>query len=116
MVRIEVSDRPPAPLIAPAQEYYLRENLRLRLLSARIALLSRDDASFRSDLAAADAWLAKYFDTRAKSVQVVQSTVKQLATSPMPMAAPDLSVSLEALRVLRLAQDRAPARPPERVR
>jgi uroporphyrin-3 C-methyltransferase len=116
LVRIEVSDRPPAPLIAPAQEYYLRENLRLRLLSARIALLSRDDASFRSDVAAADAWLAKYFDTRAKAVQVVQTTVRQLATSPMPMAAPDLSVSLDALRVLRLAQDRAPARPPERAR
>lgn len=116
MVRIEVSDRPAAPLIAPTQEYYLRENLRLRLLSARIALLSRDDASFRSDLAAADAWLAKYFDTRTKSVQVVQTTVKQLTTSPMATAAPDLSATLDALRVLRLAQDRAPARPPDRPR
>jgi len=116
MVRIEVSDRPAAPLIAPTQEYYLRENLRLRLLSARIALLSRDDASFKSDLAAADAWLAKYFDTRAKTVQVAQATVKQLATSPMPGGAPDLTASLEALRVLRLAQDRAPARPLERPR
>jgi uroporphyrin-3 C-methyltransferase len=116
MVRIEVSDRPAAPLVVPTQEYYLRENLRLRLLSARIALLSRDDASFRSDLSAADAWLARYFDTRAKAVQVVQATVKQLATSPMPTAAPDLSVSLDALRVLRLAQDRAPPRPSERPR
>lgn len=116
MVRIEVSDRPAAPLIAPTQEYYLRENLRLRLLSARIALLSRDDASFRSDLSAADAWLAKYFDARAKSVQVVQATVKQLLASPMPTVAPDLSPSLDALRVLRLAQDRAPPRAPERAR
>ncbi len=116
MVRIEVSDRPAAPLIAPSQEYYVRENLRLRLLSARIAVLSRDDASFKSDLAAADEWLKQYFDTRAKSVQVVQATVKQLASSPMPGGAPDLSASLEALRVLRLAQDRAPARPPERAR
>ena len=116
MVRIEVSDRPAAPLIAPTQEYYLRENLRLRLLSARIALLSRDDASFRSDLTAAAAWLAKYFDTRAKSVQVVQATVKQLTASPMPTVAPDLSLSLDALRVLRLAQDRAPPRAPERAR
>jgi uroporphyrin-3 C-methyltransferase len=116
MVRIEVSDRPAAPLIAPSQEYYVRENLRLRLLSARIAVLSRDDASFKSDLAAADEWLKQYFDTRAKSVQVVQATVKQLASSPMPGGAPDLSASLDALRVLRLAQDRAPVRPPERVR
>jgi len=79
-------------------------------------VLSRDDASFKSDLTAADEWLKQYFDTRAKSVQVVQATVKQLANSPMPGGAPDLTATLEALRVLRLAQDRAPPRPPDRPR
>jgi hypothetical protein len=43
-------------------------------------------------------------------VQALQSTVRQLAASPMPGATPDLSRSLEALRVLRLSQDRAPGR------
>ena len=43
LVRIEVSDRAAAPLLLPAQQYFLRENLRLRLLSARVALLSRDE-------------------------------------------------------------------------
>jgi uroporphyrin-3 C-methyltransferase len=112
LIRVEVADRPAAPLVPPAQQYFLRENLRLRLLTARIALLARDDASFQADLAAADAWLAQYFDTRAKPVQSVQATVRQLAATPMPGAAPDLTVSLEALRVLRLAQERGPARAP----
>ena len=110
LIRIEVSDRPAAPLVPMAQQYYLRENLKLRLLAARIALLSRDDASFQADLAAADSWLKQYFDMRAKTVQVVHSAVKQLAASPMPGEVPDLNRSLEALRVLRLAQDRTPAR------
>ena len=111
LIRVEVADRPAAPLVPPAQQYFLRENLRLRLLTARIALLAHDDANFQSDLAAAELWLAQYFDTQAKPVQTLQATVKQLAATPMPGTTPDITVSLEALRVLRLAQDRAPARP-----
>lgn len=116
LVRIEVADRPAAPLVPMAQQYFLRENLKLRLLTARIALLAHDDASFHADLAAAEAWLAKYFDTRAKPVQALQATVKQLATMPMPGEMPDLTRSLEAVRVLRLAQDRAPGRSPAAAR
>ena len=110
LVRIEVADRPAAPLVPPPQQYFLRENLRLRLLTARIALLNRDEASFKADLTAADAWLRQFFDTRTKPVQAMQATVKQLAATPMAGEMPDLARSLEALRVLRLAQDRAPGR------
>ena len=110
LVRIEVTDRPAAPLLAPPQQYFLRENLKLRLLSARIALLNRDDASFKADIGAADAWLKQYFDTRSKSVQAPQVTLKQLAAAPMAGEMPDLVSSLEALRVLRLAQERTPGR------
>jgi len=110
LIRIEVADRPAAPLVPMSQQYFLRENLKLRLLTARIALLVRDDASFQADLAASDAWLKQYFDTRARPVQVLQATVKQLAGTPMPGEMPDLTRSLEALRVLRLAQDRGPGR------
>jgi uroporphyrin-3 C-methyltransferase len=111
LVRIESSERPAAPLLLPAQQYFLRENLRLRLLSARIALVNHDDASFKADVAAATAWVAQYFDTRAKPVQALQATLKQLAAVPLAGDMPDLSRSLEALRVLRLAPDRAPGRP-----
>jgi uroporphyrin-3 C-methyltransferase len=107
LVRIESSDRPAAPLVPAAQQYYLRENLKLRLLTARIALLSRNDASFAADLTAVDGWIKQYFDTRARPVQMVQATIKQLAATPLPGEMPDLSRSLEALRVLRLGQDRA---------
>jgi uroporphyrin-3 C-methyltransferase len=110
LVRIEVADRPAAPLVPPAQTYFLRENLRLRLLAARIALLNRDDASFRADLAAVDAWLKQYFDLRTKPVQALQATLKQVAAAPSSGALPDLSRSLEALRALKLAQERASGR------
>ncbi len=106
LVRIEVSDRPAAPLIAPEQSYFLRENLRLRLLSARFALLSRDDASFKADLDAANKWLRQYFDVRTKPVQALSATLTQLAATPMPGPLPDLSRSLDLVRTQKTARDR----------
>ena len=114
LVRVEVADRPAAPLLIPSQQYFLRENLKLRFLSARIALLNRDDASFKDDVVAAEAWLKVYFDTRSKPVQTLQATLKQLAATPMVGEMPDLAASLEAVRVLRLAQERSPGRPGDR--
>ena len=112
LVRIEVSDRPAAPLVLPAQSYFLRENLKLRLLSARLALVNRQDASFKADLAAADDWIRHYFDLRTKPVQGLLATLKQAGVASAAGALPDLSRSLEALRVLKLAQDRAMSRAP----
>ena len=110
LVRIEVSDRPAAPLISPPEAYFLRENLRLRLLAARLALLARDDKSFRTDLGAANAWVKRYFDTRTKAVQVVSSNLAQMAATQMPASMPDLSRSLEALRTLRMPREQLPER------
>ncbi len=105
LVRIEVSDRPAAPLVSPSQQYFLRENLRLRLLSARVALLSRDQASFKSDIDAASAWVKKYFDTRAKSVQAVAATLTQLGTTVIPADLPDVNDSLVALRAQKAGRE-----------
>jgi uroporphyrin-3 C-methyltransferase len=106
LVRVENLDRPEAPLLAPSQQYFLRENLKLRLLSARIALLLRDGSGFRADLTAVDAWLRKYFDTRAEPVQKVQTLVKQAQATDMAIELPDLARSLEAVRVLKLAREK----------
>lgn len=116
LVRIEVSDRPAAPLISPPQAYFLRENLRLRLLAARLALLAREDKSFRTDLIAANAWVNRYFDTRVKPVQVISSNLTQLAATQMPAAMPDLSRSLESLRTLRIPREQVPERAPPRAK
>jgi uroporphyrin-3 C-methyltransferase len=106
LVRVENLDRPEAPLLAPQQQYFLRENLKLRLLAARVALLLRVQAGFRADLTAADAWLRKYFDTRAQPVQTVQLLLKQVQATDMAVEIPDLALSLEAVRVLKLAREK----------
>ncbi len=112
LVRVEVSERAAAPLVPPEQQYFLRENLRLRLLTARVALLSHDDQSFKSDVTAASAWIKRYFDTRNKGVQGTVATLTQLAATPMPTELPDLAASLTAVRTLKAARDRAAERVP----
>jgi uroporphyrin-3 C-methyltransferase len=106
LVRIRELDTPDAALLTPAQSYFLRENLRLRLLSARVALLARDEASFREDLKAAQAWIAKYFDARAKPTAAALATLKQVADSPVAIAAPDINASLAAVRTARAAREK----------
>jgi uroporphyrin-3 C-methyltransferase len=106
LVRVEVADRPAAPLVPPTQEYYLRENLRLRLMTARIALLSHDDAGFKTDVTAANAWIKQYFDTRSKNVQALSTTLTQLAATPMPAELPDLAATLTALRAVKATRER----------
>ena len=106
LVRVENLDKPEAPLLAPQQQYFLRENLKLRLLAARFDLLFRDQAGFRSDLGAADAWLRRYFDTRAQPVQTAQMVLKQAQATEMAVEVPDLARSLEAVRVLKLAREK----------
>ena len=112
LVRLEVSDRPMAPLVAPGEAYFLRENLRLRLLSARVAILGRQEATFKADLRAALAWVRQYFDTRTRPVQQLSDALGQMLAAPLPDDLPDLAASLDAVRALKATQERRAATPP----
>jgi uroporphyrin-3 C-methyltransferase/uroporphyrinogen III methyltransferase/synthase len=92
---VEVSD---ALLLSPTQAYYARENLKLRLLNARLALLTRNESAFRSDLIAAQDAIAKYFDTRAKQTQTTQALLRQVQASNLSIEMPTLAESLNAVR------------------
>ena len=106
LVRIENLDRPEAPLLGPQEQFFLRENLKLRLLSARFNLLFRDQANFRADLSAADRWLKKYFDTRAKPVQSLLTLLTELRKTEMGAELPGIAGSMDAVRVLQLAREK----------
>lgn len=106
LVRIRDLETPDVALLTPAQSYFLRENLRLRLLSARVALLARDEGSFREDLKAAQAWLTKYFDPKARPTGAAMAILKQLAESPVAIGVPDINSSLAAVRTARTSRER----------
>jgi len=101
LVRIERIDGAGAPnpaLLSPSQSFFLRENLKLRLVNARLALLSHDARSFRDDTRLAREWLERHFDGRAKPVQAAVATLKTLGAANVAVEPPTLNETLVALR------------------
>jgi uroporphyrin-3 C-methyltransferase/uroporphyrinogen III methyltransferase/synthase len=98
LIRVRSVETPDALMLSPGEAYFLRENLKLRLLNARMALLSRNEAAFRADLLAAQEALVRYFDTRAKQTQTVQALLRQVQGSNLSIEMPTLADSLNAVR------------------
>ena len=107
LIHVERIDRPDPALLSPSQSFFLRENLKLRLMGARLSLLSRDGRSFREDIRHAEAWLERYFDGQAKPVQAARSTLKGLAKADVAQELPTLDETLTALRNFKVAREGA---------
>ncbi|CAH0259304.1 Putative uroporphyrinogen-III C-methyltransferase [Massilia sp. Bi118] len=98
LIRVRTVDQPEALMLSPSEAYFVRENLKLRLLNARLALLSRNEGTFRDDIGSAQQTLGRYFDTKARSTQSVQSLLRQVQANNVTIEVPDLSESLNAVR------------------
>lgn len=105
LFRVNRVDRPDAVLLAPEQQYFVRENLRLTLLSARIALLGRADEVFRADLDRAAGWLRDYFVVGNRAVSNKLAMIEQLRASPISAQLPSLGDTLAAVRSARVARE-----------
>jgi len=96
------------PLLPPTQAYFVRENLRLRLLNARASLLSRDEAGYREDLRASLTWVQRYFDPKSKQTADAVAQLKQLSAVSITFEMPTISESLEAVRGYKSRRERTP--------
>ncbi|MDO8386080.1 MAG: uroporphyrinogen-III C-methyltransferase [Polaromonas sp.] len=97
LLRVSRIDQPDAALLAPEQSFFLRENLKLKLLNARLGLLSRQTASARADLGSASAMLAKYFDPASRRTQAASQLLQQVLTQMKSSELPRLDETLAAL-------------------
>ena len=97
LVQVRRIDNADAMLNTPEQGEYIRENVKLRLLSARLALLSRNQTTLKSDLQAADAALARYFDGGARRVQSVRALLKEVGAGAASVETPNINTSLQAV-------------------
>jgi uroporphyrin-III C-methyltransferase len=97
LVRVTQTDHPDAMLLAPEQSYFLRENLKLRLLNARLALLSRQFGTAQTDLQGAQAALDRYFDRSSKRTLLAAELVKQVAGQARSVGVPRPDDTLAAL-------------------
>jgi uroporphyrin-3 C-methyltransferase len=97
LVRVTRIDAPEAMLVAPEQAFFLRENLKLRLLNARLALLSRQFDTAQADLRDAQAALERYFDPGAKRVVSLQAQLRQVAAQARQVGVPRPEATLAAI-------------------
>lgn len=98
LIRVRTVSSPEALMLSPSESYFVRENLKLRLLNARLALLSRNETAFRDDLGTAQNMLVKYFDTRARATQAAQAALRQVQANNVAIEMPTLADSLNAVR------------------
>jgi len=79
LVRITPIAHPEAMLVAPDQVFFLRENLKLRLLNARLALMARQFDAAQADLKWAQGAIERYFNRGARRTQVAAEMLRQVA-------------------------------------
>lgn len=95
-------------LLEPQQEYFLRQNLQLRLAAARAALLERDNTAFHSSAQLATRWLEAYFNTQDSSVKAAIDALTKMQQQQINPPLPGISASLTLLRHTESARDKAP--------
>ncbi|MDR1661018.1 MAG: uroporphyrinogen-III C-methyltransferase [Azoarcus sp.] len=110
LIKIERLDAETEPvLLAPEQSAFLRENLKIRLLTARLALLARDGRTYAADLAQARNWIERFFDMHDPDVKAAVDGLHALEAMPVSVTRYELIESLAALRSLETPRGRAGA-------
>lgn len=85
-------------LLLPDQEYFLYQNLRLELASARTSVLIRDTENFRTSITLIKDWLNQYFDNNDSAVINILDTLEKMSEVNLNPELPDVNSSLETLR------------------
>ncbi len=101
LVRIEHVGKQDIP--PPSHSYFLRENLKLRLLAAHNALLARDAVNFKANLKTSIEWINKHFNNKSKLGISMLETISQLHGNEIAIDLPNISTSYDAVRKYRLA-------------
>jgi uroporphyrin-3 C-methyltransferase len=114
LVRIERMDSPvESVLLSPGEGRFLRENLKIRLLTSRLALLARDGRTYAADLTQARNWIERFFNTRDPAVQAAIEELRLLEQLPVRIDQQDLALSFNALKFFqaRTREHETPAPP-----
>jgi uroporphyrin-3 C-methyltransferase len=97
LVRVSHIGDPDAALLTPEQSFFLRENLKLRVLNARLGLLSRQTDSARADLASAAVVIGKYFDNGSRKTQTATALLQQVQGQIKALDIPRIDETMAAL-------------------
>ena len=97
LVRISRIDKPEASLLAPEQSYFVRENLKLRLLNVRLAVLARHFESAQADMNQVTRDLNKYFDVVSGQGPLTLALAREVLAQSKNTEIPRIDATLAAL-------------------
>jgi uroporphyrin-3 C-methyltransferase len=97
LVRVSRIETPDAALLSPEQSFFLRENLKLKLLNARLGLLARQIDSAKADLTDAEAVVTTYFDAGSRKTQGALQLLRQVKDQMRTLQVPRIDETLAAL-------------------
>ena len=97
LVRISRIDQPEATLLSPDQGFFVRENLKLRLLNARLGLLARQFEASRNDVLLVRRDVQRYFESSGRKSQAALAMLQEVETQLKQVELPRLDDSLTAL-------------------
>ena len=98
LVQVQKIANPDALMLSSSQTVYVRENLKFRLLSSRLSLLSRSAYSLKEDIETMIVMLDRYFDASSEQVQTVKVALKEIEASDISVDIPELTESLAAIQ------------------
>ncbi|GAA5315184.1 MAG: uroporphyrinogen-III C-methyltransferase [Candidatus Pelagadaptatus aseana] len=96
-IRVRHHDQTIVPVLPPESSAYLRQNIRLTLEQAQLAMLRENTQVYQHSLAETEALLRKYFATQDKGL-LLADEVHSLAQMDVKVQLPSISASLTALR------------------
>lgn len=93
-------DETPQAMLAPGQDDLIKQNLRLMLEQAQLALLMRDNSLFQQAMAKSRDWFQRYAVTESIQGQAMEAELEQLASLDIDPLLPALSQSLTLINQL----------------
>ncbi len=97
LVRVSRVENPEATLLSPEQSFFLRENLKLKLLNARLGLLARQTEAARADIGSAAQTMSHYFDTSSRKTQAALQLAQQVQAQMRNLELPRVDGTMAAL-------------------
>lgn len=97
LLRVSRIEQPEAVLLSPEQAFFVRENVKLKFVNARLGVLARQHESARADLASASAAINKYFDPASRRTQAAATLLQQVQAQMKAVELPRVDETFAAL-------------------
>lgn len=98
LVEVKDADLPDSVLFDPELRYFLRQNLKLELASARLAVLRRDRANLEASAGLIKRLFEAYYDENDAGVKSIKARLDEAVTLELKPQLPNISGSLDVIR------------------